>query len=238
MITKSIWQAVVDEMTAADRERLGEPPSFEQASALTRGELSEEQAERVRESLLCYPELARIISEPFPEDDVAPGDPGYLSEHEIARRFASLQSQVHPPSARGVQFWPVAIAAAMALVFSGLWFQFWQTRVVKELLLNPDGERGIHSPATVAVHDESVSLTLAAYDDALFKDYRVEIRDADPEPPRPLWTEHIERSPDRAFRVQVPRELVRTGNFQVAVFGIDRGQEHLLTTYTYRIAVH
>ena len=51
MTTKTEWQAVNQALMADDRRRVGEPPAAEEALAYMRGELSEEEAVRVRERL-------------------------------------------------------------------------------------------------------------------------------------------------------------------------------------------
>ena len=59
MITKSDLKAVFDQMTAEERQRLPEPPTVEEMLAYRRGELSADEESRVRELLICYPELLR-----------------------------------------------------------------------------------------------------------------------------------------------------------------------------------
>src|SRR5205823_3764394 len=109
---------------------------------------------RVRELLIAYPELARAITQPFPNEDVKEDDPDFLPPSEIEARWRSFQKRIErEPVERDVRFWRLAsaaLAAAVAIAFSGL---LWQRaasnrdanapRLVSEgQLLLPDGQRG------------------------------------------------------------------------------------------------
>src|SRR5262245_41609857 len=69
MMKQSDWQAVRDALIADDRAKLGEPPTVEEILAYERGELSREDADRVQQLLIAYPELARAFATPFPSAD-------------------------------------------------------------------------------------------------------------------------------------------------------------------------
>src|SRR6185369_3281348 len=92
MIRKEDWDALYRDHVAAGQRRI-EPPTFEEVEKLSRGELSDEEAERVRESLSFYPDLLRTLAEPFPADDVA------LSEHELAASLAKIRGRARRPAA-------------------------------------------------------------------------------------------------------------------------------------------
>src|SRR6266540_3152077 len=158
MITKSDFQAVNQELMAGARRRLGEPPTSEEMLAYTRGEMSPEEEASFRERLLCYPELVRTLTAPFPTEGAAPGDPDFLSDEELAKHWASLQTRMQGRSREGrvVPFWRAfgAIAAALAVALGALlWRAEWklaQPRVVSdEQVLLPDGQRGQGEIATV-----------------------------------------------------------------------------------------
>ncbi|HEX7152541.1 MAG TPA: hypothetical protein VF618_13720 [Thermoanaerobaculia bacterium] len=57
MITKNEWDEAIDDYLAAERERLGPPPTAEELAAYRRGALSEEGAARVRALLVCWPDV-------------------------------------------------------------------------------------------------------------------------------------------------------------------------------------
>ncbi|MFP5246849.1 MAG: hypothetical protein ACLGH0_09150, partial [Thermoanaerobaculia bacterium] len=120
MNTKSDWRAVHQQMMADDRRKLGEPPTVEELRAYQRGELSKGEEERIQELLVCYPELVRMLTEPFPTEGAEPGDPDYLSDEEYAKHWAVLQKKMQPNGGRVVSFrhyLPTALAASIAIVF-------------------------------------------------------------------------------------------------------------------------
>src|SRR5215212_5892851 len=105
MISRSDWKAVHEDMIAEDRRTLGAPPTAEELLAYTRGELAPDEAERIRELLVAYPELAQALTEPFPEEDAKRGDADFLSDEQVAKNWASLQQRIHgtaADAARGV----------------------------------------------------------------------------------------------------------------------------------------
>jgi len=63
MISKEDWDDVYRKLIADGRNRVEGPPTFEEVEALSRGDLTEEAAERVREALSCYPDLLRVFTE-------------------------------------------------------------------------------------------------------------------------------------------------------------------------------
>lgn len=94
MITKSDLQKANEKLKAEARRRLGDPPTAEELVAYAKGELAPADAERVRELLVAYPELARAIAEPFPSEGAEPGDDDYLSDAEFAPRWAALRQRM------------------------------------------------------------------------------------------------------------------------------------------------
>lgn len=260
MITKSDWQVVHEELLAEERRRLGSAmPDTEDFLAYLRGELSEERAERVREALVCNPELARALTEAFPEDEAAPGEPGYVSDDEIDARWTSLQKlmrvangeAIPRPDARVLQFWKrtsAALAAAVVvLVCGGILWQ-WQAgtrrddapRVVslQERWLQPDeGRRGgaDTSASTPAEGDTLVHLAPPS-DQRTFAVYRLEIIDHGTVPGKTRVTiDRLERSEDGAFSLIVPAASLNPGRHELVLYGVDGGKVERLTSYTLRV---
>lgn len=146
MIKKSEWQAAYGELIAARRRELGDPPSEEELLSYSRGELSEPEAARVRDLLVCYPELIAVL-EPLPSPAAGqPEDADSLSQEELAQDWVSLQARlgaqhagrdawregdeetsaagwpVAGPALRRLRRWQLSAAAAalLAVVFAGL----------------------------------------------------------------------------------------------------------------------
>ena len=253
MTTNSDWQAVNAEMTAEERRKLGEPPTADEMLAYTRGELSTEAAGRVRAWLVWNPDLARALMEPFPADDAKPGDRDFLSQEELAKHWASLQQRIQDsPTAstpRVLQFpsrW-TALAAAVALVFAGL---FWQAeskarRLDRELheprglesqMLLPDGRRGVEQATFLTAKGDRLVLDLALFNASRFETYRIEMRDETADPARLPWRSAAIRPADEeTLSIEVSRAYLKPGKYHLVVYGIEGTREERLDTYTLRV---
>ncbi|HEX2121291.1 MAG TPA: hypothetical protein VHL59_06585, partial [Thermoanaerobaculia bacterium] len=154
MITKTEWQTVTRQLMADDRRRFDEPPTAEEMLAYTRGELTPEQEARVRERLVCHPDLVRTLTAPFPAEGAEPGEPDFLPDEELAQHWTAMQTRMRGArpveGARVLQFWRIsaALAAMLALVFGAL---LWQARLrvseprvvwEEQMLFPDDGRRG------------------------------------------------------------------------------------------------
>lgn len=249
MTNESDWQAVQQEMTAEDRRKLGEPPTAEEMLAYTRGELPAETAARVRAWLVCNPDLARALMQPFPADDAKPGDPDFLSPEELARHWTSLQQRIHAPATarmgRLLQFpsrW-TALAAALALVFAGLYWQaeskvrrldreLREPRALESQLLLPDGRRGGDQATPLTANGEHIVLDLALFNASRYETYRVEMSDET----RPPWRSAAIRAADEEkLSVDVSREYLKPGKYRIVVYGLEGARQVRLDSYTLRV---
>ena len=120
MIRKEEWDAAYRRLIVDGRRDAGPPPSFEEVEALSRGELSEQDAERVRAALACYPDLLRVFSEPFPQDAAE-----VLSGEQLADDLAKIRERVRrstvqplPASRRRTSPRGWAIAAGLAIAIA------------------------------------------------------------------------------------------------------------------------
>lgn len=250
MITKSDWEAVVELMNAEDRGRLGEPPTVDEMFAYTRGELPAAEAARVRELLVCYPELARALAEPLELEEESSSGEGVLSEDEIGRQWAAFQNaNLRKRSGRLLPFRRAfapsfgAVAAALAIVFGVL---FWHARselmqpraMSQQLLLLPDGRRGGDDvPATLSPEGDSFLLVSPLINQPYFGNYRLEIVDVNANPLRTLWRSRaIHRDSNDAFAIAVPRRFLGPGRYQVVLYGVEGGRQDRLAVYTLRVA--
>lgn len=238
MSAKSDWQAVHQQLTMEEQRRLGDPPTAEEMLAYSRGELSGEKEERVRALLVAYPDLARALTEPFPVD-------GELADVELERQWASMQQRIH--GGRVVRFpyaW-TALAAALAIVFAGL---YWQAeskvrRMTHELttpraigestLLLPEGQRGAGGGAvTVNAEGDVLALQVPLMGDVRHTMFRLELRSGE----RSLWRSNPMRpGDDHSFMIFVPREFLSPGRYQVIVYGIGASGEERLASYAMRM---
>ena len=234
-IRKSDWQAVQDELVAADRQQLGEPPSSDEVLAYMRGELSPQEEDRIRALLVAYPELAKTLTAPISDDDES------LSSDEVSRRWKSFQSQIPNRGGKVLQFWRVstALAAALALVFGGLlWREMSRgPRVLPEAqLLFPDGQRGgTGSEVTLTGTDDVFVLLVPLYHPRGFEQFRMEIVSVGMHS-RTLWRgEVMPRPADGAFRIEVPRGFLDAGLCRVVLYGVNGSREERLISFTMRV---
>jgi hypothetical protein len=251
MITKSDWQAVHHEMAADDRRKSDEPPTAEQLLAYSDGALSADEAERVRLWLASDPQLARAVMEPFPQDDPKPGDPDFLSRAELAEQWNKLQQRIHgaqaPLASRVVRFpspW-LGVAAVMALVFAGLYWQS-QSEVrqlrrelgapqvlqdVQELYPDRTPRGGGTSPPVVAA-GESAVLDLSL-DAPQLQRYQVIVNDLESNSRQ--WGPHeAQRRADGYLSIYLPGAFLRPGTYQVVVHGAEGTREEQ-DTFTFRV---
>ena len=252
MNTKSDWQTVNRELMEERRRELGPPPSVEELLAYTRGELSQEEEERVRELLVCYPELARGLTEPFPEEDAQPGEPGYVSDEEMARRWTALQSRVAERRRGGRLFHfsrlSAAIAATVVVLFgAALWraqTHADRPRIVgaqEELaltpqLLEPEGRRGIGSTAeTVESVGKPVLLQVPLIDQYEIDRYRIRIVDS-ARPELHLWqSDPVQIGAGNAFRILIPGDYLQPGRYHILVYDADGENAPPLRRYAIRV---
>lgn len=236
MMNRTEWQAARDAMLADDRAKLGLPPTAEELLAYERGELSEEDAERVRQLLVAYPELARAYATPFPEADDAA-----LPAEVIDRQWQRFRAgDAKPePGGRVLQFWRAfsAIAAAVAVIFGAMLWQKTnaqrQPHVLPEAkILTPDGSRGIEPPhLAITPAGESVLLTVSVVGANDYEHYRVELLRGDAA--TPLWSsEPLRLPPGNAFTVEIPSATLAPGTYRLVVEGLRGTASEPVATYS------
>jgi|SRR6185436_4070069 len=226
MTNKSEWQEANRRLTAEQREKLGEPPTAEEMLAYSRGELSESEEERIRDLLVAYPELARMYSAPFAEE----AQPG-VSDDEIAAGLAGVQRRLGgtavPLRAPVRRYLPTTIAAALALLFFGLYVQAESRARNHELPrllgapqeLTPDNNRGPAAPILLSRDGDAYLLEPHLINQVRYPYYSMELHDAE----GAVWTSRPgEASDEGSFQVVIPHDFLRTGGtYQLRIFGID-----------------
>lgn len=238
MTSKSDWRSVDEELMADERRKI-EPPSNEQLIAYSRGELSPEEEDNIRERLAAYPELARALAEPFPTEGAEPGDPDYVSDVQFAADFARIKQRVRRPAPW--RYWPTAFAVAAAIaLFLGI--GWWRTvpRILEprfvgdaEVVL-PDGARGPDNATTVHMRGESVVLRLPLMGSRRYADYVVEI--VRPSTNERLWRSGVAHpSADDDFALLIHRRFADRGLYRIVVYGIAGESEQKFATYSVRI---
>jgi hypothetical protein len=253
MITKTDWQAVRDEMAAADGRSAGAAPSADEMMAYERGELAEADADRVRGWLVANPDVARALIEPFPGDGAGPGDPGFLSEAQLSKQWMAFQQRIHgrvpEPAARVVRYparW-IGLAAAIALVFAGL---FWRAdsevrRLTRQLseprmvgqhggALWPDQNRrgGGEEPLVTVPAGRDADFDVMLGGESPFQQYRLELSETGSEP---SWKSPASQAVDGALSIHIPHEFLKPGNYRMVVYGVAGTHEERLDSYSFRV---
>jgi hypothetical protein len=236
MITKADWQAVLGDLTAEDREKLGTPPTAEELIAFERGELSPEVTERVRRLLVAYPALAHALAQRIPDEDER------LPDDEMDRRWAELRGRIHERREPGrvLVFWR-ALAAALAIALVGLGWQAHRERtrpfvVGDEQLLEPDGSRGEPAGVALTTHGDWTLLTVPVIGPTGYDDYRLEIYA--PDSGKPSWRSGVlARRSNDAFAILVPTSfLAAPGTYRIVLYGLRGAGEEQLATYSARVS--
>ena len=209
MISKKEWEQATRELIAKGRARVGPPPDFEEVEALSRGELSETEAERVRERLSYYPDMLAILAEPFPERA-----DGVLTDEQLAADLAKLRQQIRSLPARPMVASRRSRVSPRALVLAaGIMIAFAIGSVaVRRLISEPrplmtkmlfaDGLRGGtrgasgQPPIRLSIkYDYDLRLAVGPREGSDV--YQVEFHDVSGDEPRRLWTrEHVQREND------------------------------------------
>jgi len=252
-MNRSDWDAVRDAMIADDQASLGEPPSVDELLAYERGQLSKEDAERVQQLLVAYPELARAYATPFPSDDTHPGDADYLAGDVIDRQLIAFRADNRSVAAnvagggtngRVLQFWLrasasiAAIAATVAIVFGAI---LWHTRtellrphvLPEAAILTPDGRRGIaeQPQATITPTGDSLLLVVSLIGPTDYETYRLELVSG--ESHQRVWSsEPLRATSSNSFNVEVPSRALTAGTYQMIAYGLRGNAQEQVATYT------
>jgi anti-sigma factor RsiW len=240
MTNKTDWDSAYRDVVDRGRERLGDPPSPEELIAFSRGELPEAEAERIRELLAYYPDLAVALAE---GDDIAMDEAPVLNREQIEADWQLLQHRMSPVvsphvAAAATQApaprWMWLAALAPAVLFAGLFFQsrfiirelrqqITQPQVLVERIeLFENVTRGATSamPVKLQTSTEQIVLVLTVTEDVSARAFRVQIRNLDSS--QVVWKGNVNRGRDGTFSIVVPRSFLTAQAYEVDLFGDDR----------------
>lgn len=238
MISRNDWQTLHDKWSAEDRKRLGDPPAAEQLLAYSRGELPPDEEARIRELLVAYPELARALAQPFPEEDES-----NLSERELDAHWADFQSRLGrtaaPASAaRGAVIVPfhrraMPVAAMLVLAFVGLYVYArrqestsMQLRGVNRVELTEGARRGAGgSMVTLSRNGRTQLLIMHVNDTMNYEHYRATLVDAHTQ--KKLWDETggVTRLDEGQLAVTIADEDLVPGEYRLELYGVVSGTD-------------
>jgi hypothetical protein len=230
MMNQSDWQAVNDNLIADDRAKLGDPPTVEELLAYERGELPDEDAARVQQLLVAYPELAHAYATPFPDDDID------LPDGVVERQWKAFRVDENR-GARVLQFWRgvASIAAAAAIVFGAMLWQKQdvrpQPRVLPEHVLTPDGSRGLGQHYTITSNGDSILLVVSIIGPTDYETYRLDLVGAASN--ERIWSSEPLRATSRnTFDVEIPSRTLAPGTYRMIAYGLRGNAQEQVATYT------
>lgn len=217
MMTKSDWDRAGEDFMAAERERLGGPPTPEEVVAFLAGELPEREAERVRALLVYYPELTSILTAERPARTPA----------KVVRAF---------PMRR---VFPLAASLA-AMLFAGLfartqWLLRQPSMISERHVLEPLRHRGgpldSHAYRLPASEGEHL-LVLPLEEHPPYPRYRLDIIDAGRTSPKEVWSEIVTPTDfDGTLTVAIPNEFLDRSTYRIDVYGIAGSKAQRLDSY-------
>jgi hypothetical protein len=238
MISKSDLQNAHRDLVAEGRGRI-EPPTVEQVEALFRGDLAPADAERVREQLAYYPDMAKA-----------------MTDRQLSADLAAIDAETHvaaPVEFRKRPLAPLLAVAAgllLVIVLGGVYLQIRQhsdPRPVVTRVLDADGQRGgpaipgargapAQTPIQLSTGTDYVLKPLFA-PQRTFDDYRLELVGLDTNSPRPIWTrEGLRRENDGSFPAELSTAKIVPGLYELALYGVSQGRAERLATYTIRFS--
>lgn len=228
-----------------------EPPTPEELVKWSRGEWPEAEADRMRERLAYYPDLAAALSEDDAPDDEAP----ILTREQLAHDWEMIEQRLRPapmppPKNASLGRWLAVVPTITTLLFAGLWARSLFTindledelhqpkeNVERLELYANSGSRGGASPTLIVLQPstEHVLLTLnppeETTDDAT---YRVVLRDLDGSQPAEIWSRSVPRAKDGTFSIEVPRAFLTSRSYEIDLYR--NGRSDPLATYTIFVA--
>lgn len=227
MIDKSDLQNAQRDLLAARRAEV-EPPSAEDVEALFRGDLAEEEAERVRQALAYYPDMVRA-----------------MTDHQLAADLAAADAEPNVVPFERRRFVAIAAGIVIALLAGGIYFGTRDTTAPRQLVvrvLDPDGvkggTRGAPSQTPIALSTGTDYLLKPLFQPArAYDEYRLELIDLGTSPPRLVWSrDGIRRESDGSFPAELREVPLEPGLHELVLYGVDGATRDRLATYTIRFS--
>ncbi|HXA18710.1 MAG TPA: hypothetical protein VN380_17075 [Thermoanaerobaculia bacterium] len=242
MISKSVWQNAYRDPLEKEQMRVGPPPTDEQIEALQRGDLPDDEAERVREVLSYYPDLVRAMTMPFPDGDEV------LTQEELAD-LAALREKVQTlpkqPAVFPERRQPsrvLAIAASIVVMVAIAGFVVWlatpgETRSKATRVLIADGHRAAGAQTPIQLSTRADYLLKPVFrPERSYSEYRLDLLQADATP-RVIWSRnHIRRQPDGSYPVELSTAHLAPGLYELVLYGVDGDSADRMAVYTIRIS--
>lgn len=252
MITKDDGHDAYRVFLAEGRKRLGPPPTPAQIDALTDGRLSEDEAARVRELLIYYPELtpfemlntSSILTDAemaedreqlrrriFGEDAESPAKPDVSVFPAPPRQFPRIAV------AAVIGFVLIAIGVAATYLYRHSDFPY---RNATAVILRPDGQLAVtrgaaHQTPHQLSTDTVYRLRPLFRPEHEYRRYDLELFDRSRGSPRSVWKRrNVERARDGSFPATLSTADLAPGRYELVLYGIGERSERL-ATYSIRL---
>ncbi|HEV8435656.1 MAG TPA: hypothetical protein VGR95_19760 [Thermoanaerobaculia bacterium] len=244
MINESEWpKAYRDGLEDAQR-RVGPPPTDEQLERLQRGELPQDEADRIRERLSYYPELARAIAMPFPEENTA------LAPEELEADIAALRKKLHEqPEAPAVFPAPrershaLSIAAAILVSIAIAGIAIWivrrgEPRGSVTRVLYADGHRGAGAQMPIQLSTATDYLLQPVFrPERPYAQYRLDLLQAGTASPRVIRSyQDVQRQANGTYPIPLTTARLTPGLYELVLYGVEGGAANRLAVYTMRVS--
>lgn len=219
MITNDDWNAALDAWIAAERDRLGGPPSIEQVVACVRDELADADAERVRALLVYYPELTPLLEDATPVE-----------------QFTRPAPRVHRP-------WAIAAGVTIALLTGLAVESRWELAALSRKPyihesrheLRPMRMRGgaLPPPYELPANEDRYLLAPMLIEQADYRDYRIDLVDVAEE--KVIWSTAGVQPVNGVFELAIPRKFLRETSYRIDVYGLAGDKAHALESFRFRV---
>ncbi|MBV9493529.1 MAG: hypothetical protein JOZ54_04740 [Acidobacteria bacterium] len=224
MISKEDWRLAYEQMLEEGRQKF-EPPTVEEVEKLFNGELEGEEAERVRDVLSYYPEIARAMTIPFPEED----DPGVSNVAEMEAGLAEIRRRARPPRRRQFRVFAYAASIVVLIGMGGLVYQQSQRTPLTTKILLADGARGgsagprgsLMQPPIDLYTETRYRLQPVFHPSHAYREYRLDLYDFTAPAPRIAWSGRVQRAPDGSFPFELSTKGYAPGTYRLVLFGVD-----------------
>jgi hypothetical protein len=244
MITEPEWPEAYREGLENAQKRVGPPPTDEELERLKRGDLPQDEADRVRERLSYYPDLARAIAMPLPEENTA------LAPRELDADIAALRKKLREqPDAPAVFPIPrkrpraLSIAAAILVSLAIAGIAIWiagrgEPRGSATRVLYADGHRGAGAQMPIQLSKATDYLLQPVFrPERPYPQYRLDLLQAGTPSLRLIQSfENVHRQANGTYPIQLTTAGLTPGLYELVLYGIDGRATDRLAVYTMRVS--
>lgn len=232
------WQDARQDLLEEGRRRVGPPPDVEKVEAFLRGDLPEEEAQRVREVLAYYPELVRVMMTEDSSSDATLTDAQREADVASMRQRLGLSSVVAaaiPHRRERSRMFALAAGIIIAVAIGSIALMRWSSEprptTTKVLIADIEkGTRGSSSNSAVVLDSGSDYLLKPLYSPPRAnREYRLELLDLNATPHRSVWQQKVEPELDGSFPARLSTEDLEPGHYLLVLYGVDEETERLAT---------